>query len=250
MIYSSLEMSSLDKQFALKNLGHLCYFLGIQISTLPNVSLHLSRRKYITDLLIWAKMQYAKGMETPMTSGLILTSYGSDLVQNVQFYQGVMGALQYITITMPELAYNVNRVCHFMQTPLESHWQAVMRILWYLSGTLDTGRVLKPCPIYSVCLHWDCDADWESDVEDRRSRSGIRCSLDRIWSHGNPRSSILFPDQAQKLSTEAWPMLLLRSPGYFLIRWTEISSIQNSNNMVWQPEYSPSISKSNTACSN
>lgn len=35
----------------------------------------------------------------------------------------------------------------------------------------------------------------------------------------------------------------------FLIRWAVISSIQNSNNMLWQPEYCPSIGKSFTTCS-
>lgn len=162
----------LHKQFALKDLGPLKYFLRIQISTLSNGGLHLSQRKYITDLLIRANMQNAKGMKTPMTSGLKLMSYRSTPIHNVQLCRSIVGALQYITITRPELAYSVNRVCQFMQNPLESHWIAVKRILRYLNGTLDTGLVLKPCQSSSLCLQGYCDADWASDIDDRRSTSG------------------------------------------------------------------------------
>lgn len=49
-------IQNLNKEFALKDLRNLNYFLGIQISTLSNGNLHLSQTKYITDLLICAKM--------------------------------------------------------------------------------------------------------------------------------------------------------------------------------------------------
>lgn len=94
-----------------------------------------------------------------MTNGLKLMSYDSDPVHNVQLYRSIVRALQYITITRPELAYSVNRVFQFMQTPVESHWQAVKRIPRYPSGTLDTGLVLRPCPTSSMHLQRYCDAD-------------------------------------------------------------------------------------------
>lgn len=55
-----------------------------------------------------------------MTSGQKLTAYGSDPIQNAHLYRSVVGALQYIAITIPELAYSVNRVCQFVHNPLES----------------------------------------------------------------------------------------------------------------------------------
>lgn len=91
---------------------------------------------------------------------------------NVQLYRSIVGAFQYITISMPKLAYSFNRVCQFMQTPLGSHWQAVKRILRYLGGTLDTGLVLQPCSNSSISLHGFYDADWASDIDDWRSTSG------------------------------------------------------------------------------
>ncbi|RVW64088.1 Protease Do-like 1, chloroplastic [Vitis vinifera] len=114
-------------------------------------------------------MQFAKSSTTPMTSGLKLSAYGSDPVENGQLYRSIVGALQYVTITRPEISYYVNSVCQFMQNPLESQWKAVKRILRYLSETLDCGLHLRRSS--QLNLVGFCDADWATDPYDRRSTS-------------------------------------------------------------------------------
>ena len=75
-------------------------------------------------------------------------------------YRSVVGALQYATITRPDIAYSVNKVCQFMSHPLESHWVAVKRILRYLKGTINFGLHLTPCsPRQAPALQVFCDAD-------------------------------------------------------------------------------------------
>lgn len=128
----------LNTEFALKDLGEVSYFLGIQVSSLSDGGYLLSQRKYIANLLSKARMSNAKGVDTPMTSGQRLTTHVSELVKDIQFYRSIVGALQYITIIEPDLTSSVNKVCQFIQNPLETHWQAVKRILRYLAGTLDT----------------------------------------------------------------------------------------------------------------
>ncbi|RVW81312.1 Retrovirus-related Pol polyprotein from transposon RE1 [Vitis vinifera] len=81
--------------------------------------------------------------------------------------RSVVGALQYITITRPEIAFSVNKVCQFMQKPLDTHWKAVKQILRYLNGTTDLGIVLKPSE--TMNLMGFCDTDWGNDVGDRKS---------------------------------------------------------------------------------
>lgn len=49
-------VDKLNMDFALKDLGNLSYFLGIQVKHIGNGSLHLSRTKYIKDLREKAKM--------------------------------------------------------------------------------------------------------------------------------------------------------------------------------------------------
>ena len=84
-------------------------------------------------------------------------------------YRSIVGALQYVTITRLEISYCVNRMCQFMQNPLESHWKAVKRILRYLSGTLDYGLHLRRSS--QLNLVGFCDVDWAMDPDDRRSTS-------------------------------------------------------------------------------
>ena len=46
-----------------------------------------------------------------MTNGLKISSQNGVLVEDAQLYKSTVGALQYVTVTRPELAYNVNKVC-------------------------------------------------------------------------------------------------------------------------------------------
>ena len=162
-------ISQLNKSFSFKDLGEIDYFLGIQVKHITE-GLHLSQTKYVHDLLCKAKMNNANGMNTPMISGQQLTASGSGTVQDIQLYKSVVCALQYVTITRPEISFCVNRVCQYLKDPQEEHWQAVKRILRYLKNTIQYGLHLT----YSSTLNLVgfCDADWASSPYDRRSTFG------------------------------------------------------------------------------
>ncbi|KAK2420319.1 putative mitochondrial protein [Trifolium repens] len=166
-------ISKLNAEFALKHLGVLDYFLGIEVFHLADGSLLLSQAKYIRDLLSKAKMDNANGMPTPMASTLKLSKVGFVPVEDPTHFRSIVGALQYATLTRPEISFSVNKVCQFLSNPLEEHWKAVKRILRYLSGTLHHGLVIQAAPIDKpLSLIGFCDADWASDHDDRRSTSG------------------------------------------------------------------------------
>ena len=160
----------MDADFSLKDLGPLHYFLGIEVTRLANGSLHLSQQKYIRDLLAKSKMDKAKGISTPMVSNLKLSKFSTPNFSDPQLYRSIVGALQYATITRPEISFSVNKCCQFMQNPAEDHWKAVKRVLRYLAGTISYGLLLSPAP--HLLLRGFCDADWGADPDDRRSTSG------------------------------------------------------------------------------
>lgn len=167
------SIKSLNAAFSLTELGKLDYFLGIEVSHLSNGSLFLSQNKYVSDLLAKVNMLNANGMPTPMISSSKLSKVGSDSVSDPALYRSVVGALQYATLTRPEISFSVNKVCQFLSNPLEEHWKAVKRILRYLSGTLYHGLLLQPAQAHHpLSLLGFCDADWASDPDDRRSTSG------------------------------------------------------------------------------
>ena len=154
----------------MKDLGKLHYFLGIEVAWLADGSLHLSQTKYIRDLLQRAVMLDANPQPTPMVSTSRLTIGGSVAVENPTLYRSIVGALQYITLTRPELSFSVNKVCQFMHSPRLHHWKVVKRILRYLAGTLHHGLLLHPITNFSIIAF--SDSDWGFDLDDRKSTSG------------------------------------------------------------------------------
>jgi hypothetical protein len=163
----------LNSEFSLKDLGKLDYFLGIEVHHSPSGSLLLSQSKYIKDLLQRANMINANSMASPMASSTKLSKFGSNNVSDPSYFRSIVGALQYATITRPEISFSVNKVCQFLSAPQEEHWKAVKRILRYLQGTLHHGLLLTPASTTEpLAITGFCDADWASDPDDRRSTSG------------------------------------------------------------------------------
>lgn len=109
-------------------------------------------------------------MPTPMVSRIKLSRVGSDAVPDPTQFPSVVGALQYATLTRPEISFSVNKVCQFLSNPLEEHWKAVKRILRYLSGTMHYGLLIQVAPLHQpLFLLGFCVADWASNLDDKRS---------------------------------------------------------------------------------
>ncbi|CAN6563652.1 unnamed protein product [Malus baccata var. baccata] len=158
----------LTKEFDMKDLGQLSYFLGLQVSY-QSGGLFVSQSKYIKDLLNKVDLQDSKPCPTPCLPYHRLLKDDGDPYHSPEQYRSIVGALQYVTFTRPDIAFSVNQCCQFMHSPMTSHVVAVKRILRYLSGTLDYGLHFKPGQLH---LQAYSDADWASDPNDRRSTSG------------------------------------------------------------------------------
>lgn len=136
-------ISNLQAEFKMKDLGSLSYFLGIHVLR-NNQGLHLNQPKYVLDLLHRVDMIGAKPYAAPCTSGKILTKFDGDPLPDPSLYRHIVGALQYCTLTRPDIAYFVNQLCQFLHCPTTTHFQAAKRVLKYLKGTLDHGLLFTP----------------------------------------------------------------------------------------------------------
>jgi hypothetical protein len=169
--YSSLLTSVIDaltQEFDMKDLGQLTYFLGLQVSY--SSSGFVSQSKYIKELLDRVDLQNSKSCATPCLPYHHLLKDDGKPYSRPQQYRSIVGALQYLTFTRPDIAFSVNQACQFMHNPMESHVVAVKRILRYLKGTLDYGIHFQPG---TLNLQAYSDADWAGDPNDRRSVSGF-----------------------------------------------------------------------------
>lgn len=129
---SPFEMDDLIKSmhhtFALKDLGKLGFFLGVEVSYPEHGGMFLSQSKYIHDLLQRTKMVEAKQITTPMVNGPNLSTHQGEYSNDCYFYRSVVGALQYAILTHPKISYSVNKACQFMHFPTLLHWQFVKHI--------------------------------------------------------------------------------------------------------------------------
>ncbi|KAA8546477.1 hypothetical protein F0562_002784 [Nyssa sinensis] len=162
----------LAQRFSIKDLGLLTYFLGVEV--VPNQNgLLLPQRRYIMDLLTHTKMQDAKVVLTPIpTSPSLMLNSGSSL-SNPTEYRQVVGSLQYLLITRPDIAFAVNKLSQYMHCPTTEHWSFVKRLLRYLVSTIDDGLQIYPDSSISLhafsdsslSLHAFSDADWAGDKD-------------------------------------------------------------------------------------
>ena len=100
-------LRELHNDFAVKDLGPLNYFLGIQVMPC-NQGIILSQQRYIMDILKRTKMADAKPISSPMASSTHLSSFEGDLLLEPTLYRSVVGALQYVCITRPDISFCVN----------------------------------------------------------------------------------------------------------------------------------------------
>ena len=169
-------ISSLRTDFAVKDLGKLHYFLGLEV-THDDIALSLTQKKYSQVLLRRAGMLQCKPATTPMSTSDQLTSVDGTLLSSddAHEYRSVVGCLQYLTLTIPDISFVVNRVCQYLHSPRDTHWSAVKCILRYVRHTTSSGLCLRSAP--SGLLSAFSDTDWAGSPDDRRSTGDMRCSL-------------------------------------------------------------------------
>ena len=132
---------SLSKLFAIQDMGSLSYFLGIEIVP-KGADIILSQKKYILDILARAGLSESKPVVSPISSTAHLSLGDSSPFDSPVRYRQIVGALQYVTLSRPDITYAVNKVCQFMHSPTTNHWTAVKRILRYLRGTSGYGLLI------------------------------------------------------------------------------------------------------------
>ena len=128
----------LNQQFEIKDLGHLNYFLGLEITHSTN-GLYITQIKYASELLSRVGLTDNKTVDTLVELNAHLTPTGGKPLSNLSFYRRLLGSLVYLTVTRPDISYAVHQVSQYLSTPRFTHYAAILRILQYLKDTLFHG---------------------------------------------------------------------------------------------------------------
>jgi len=134
--------NALALKFSLKDLGSPHHFLGMEILSRP-YGLFLSQQHYVREFLISTNMQDAKPVSTPLSTSCDLTTTSNAPSCDIWEFCPIIGCLQYLYLTNPNVCFSVNKLSQYMQVPIEIHMKAAKCLLHHLKGTLDHGLHLS-----------------------------------------------------------------------------------------------------------
>ena len=111
-------------------------------------------------------------MSTPVdaSSKLVKTGEDEETVDQVKYQSAVASLLYLVMWTRSDITCAVSNAAKFCSNPSKEHWTAVKRIMRYLKGTIDYGLCYDKSSS-GECVGYS-EADWASDLNDRKSTSG------------------------------------------------------------------------------
>ena len=111
-----------------------------------------------------------KPVDTPMDPNVKLIPGQGEPLGDPRRYRQLVDKLNYLTITRLGISFPVSVVSQFLQSPCDSRWDAVIRILRYIKSTPGQGVLYKNRDHTQVVGY--TDADWAGSSTDRRSTFG------------------------------------------------------------------------------
>ena len=103
----SVLKTKLARQFEMKDLDSLWYFLGIEVAYSPRGYLHF-QTKYAVDILERARLTDNKIVDTLIEVNAMYSSSDGLHLTSPTLYCTIVGSLVYLAITCPDIAYVVH----------------------------------------------------------------------------------------------------------------------------------------------
>lgn len=102
-------------------------------------------------------MHTSKVVSTSMSTSEKLTMFDGYDFNDPQWYHNVVANLQYLAFTQPDISFNVNHLCQYMQYPRILHKQVVKQILYYLDHTIHPCLYFTSNSSYALSAYADAN---------------------------------------------------------------------------------------------
>lgn len=158
------------RNFKMSDLGMLHYFLDLEVKQEVD-GIFLSQRKYATDLLKRFNMVNCNVATTPMNINEKLCRDDGFEMANATYFRSLVGGLNYLSHTRPDIAFSVGVVSRFMHNPNKLHLGAANRILRYIAGTLE--HRIWYSKVTNFTLTGFTDSDYAGNIDDRKNTFGF-----------------------------------------------------------------------------
>lgn len=242
--------SQLHQQFQMKDIGLAKSCLGMNINQGEDF-IELDQHQYVHAILEKFGMTTCKPSVSPsdmsQKMSVDMINDENSIVGKVP-YQEVVGSLLYLAnATRPDLAFATSDMSRFNSNHAEEHWIGVKRILRYLKGT--SMMKLRFSREKKSSLHAFCDADWGSELDDRKSRTGYVLLMSGgavSWSSKKQSIVALSSTEAEYISLSStvreilWTVQLAEEIGCTAVKPVEIycdnqSAIELASVVAYRP---------------
>ena len=167
----------LSAAFKMKDLGPAKQILGMKISWDRSAgTLNLPQELYLEKVLSRFRVNDAKPRTTPLANHFKLSkeqspkSFEERDHMTLVLYASAVGSLMYAMVcTRPDIAHAVGVVSRYMANPRKEHWEAMKRLLRYMTGTSSTSLCFGKD---KVTLQGFVDDDLCRDVDSSKGTSG------------------------------------------------------------------------------
>nr|XP_016437443.1 PREDICTED: uncharacterized mitochondrial protein AtMg00810-like [Nicotiana tabacum] len=209
-------------QFKIKDIGTLNYFLDIKVLYSKNGVL-LHQKKFIHNLLSEFHSSDCSSVVSPLEMHEKLKADYDDPLPNPETYKCLVGKLNFLTHTRPDICFAVQHLSQFMQKPCIPHMQAALRLLRYLEGTPNFGVFYNNSSDLSLSVY--CDNNWGTCPDSWKSVGGFCILLgDSLVGWKSKKQSVVSLSSAEaeyrsisKVTAEiTWICRLLFDFGMFL----------------------------------
>jgi len=120
-------------------------------------------------------MDKCKATKTPVAAGTKLSKQDNGPAVDSMLYKQMVGSLMYLTATRLDLMYDVSLISRFMESPKDSHWKVVKRILRYVACTVGYGLWYTQSTECTLTRY--TDNDFAGCIDDRKSTYGYAFHL-------------------------------------------------------------------------
>uniref|UniRef100_A0A3Q7GMN0 Reverse transcriptase Ty1/copia-type domain-containing protein n=1 Tax=Solanum lycopersicum TaxID=4081 RepID=A0A3Q7GMN0_SOLLC len=132
-------INCMHHEFQMKDLASLKYFLGLEVER-TNDRLLLHQTKYAGELIHRAGVDSCTTTPTPISPSR--STNGADVsFHNPRLFRSLVGGLQYLTVTHPDIQFAVNYVAQKMHSSTEKDFHTLKSILQYVKGTILYGLI-------------------------------------------------------------------------------------------------------------
>ncbi|GJY12266.1 zinc finger, CCHC-type containing protein [Tanacetum coccineum] len=131
----------------------------------------LSSRFSIKDMKEPNKFNYfdCTSVSTPMDTSEKLVPNNGHVVSQLEYSRVIKCLMYAMTCTRPDIAFAVGKLSRYTSNHGTQHWQAIQRVLKYLTKTMDYSLTYTG---YPSVLEGYIDASWTSNTKDNLSTSG------------------------------------------------------------------------------